>query len=91
MALLAVIPITVLWHHNKDSRKVERFFYETDQQKYILLQVAVFVLTVAFLINTRTVVSHFLNIFIDKWIIKIFPGIAPHLKTIIGNPAANAK
>lgn len=67
MAVLASIPILVFLHHNQDSKKIERFYYNHDHQKYILLQICVFVLSVAFIINIRAVVMHYATTFLQNW------------------------
>lgn len=51
--VLCAIPLLVLAHHNEDSKKVERFLYENDKERYHFLQVSVFILSVALLFNTR--------------------------------------
>lgn len=66
-ALLAAIPVMVFIAYNKDSKKVERFYYHHDHQKYIILQICVFVLTVSFILNTRAIVFHYLKLFLDRW------------------------
>ena len=56
-SILAIIPILVLLYYNHDSKKIERFFYEHDRQKYLLLQMSVFILTVSFALNTRVITT----------------------------------
>lgn len=61
MSILAGIPILVFLLHNKDSKKVERFFYHHDHQMYMLLQISLFVLIMAFIINTRWIAMQIMN------------------------------
>lgn len=67
ISLLAAAPILVFVHHNQDSKKIERFYYNTDHQKYVLLQICVFILTVSLLINVRSIVMHIITPFFQKW------------------------
>lgn len=53
LAILCGIPLFIFWYHNEDSRKVERFLFEKDPQKYEILQIALFVLLVTFSLNAR--------------------------------------
>lgn len=61
-AALCAIPLLILAYHNEDSKKVERYLYENDQERYHFLQVCVFILTVALLFNTRYLMAEVFNI-----------------------------
>jgi hypothetical protein len=67
LALLAAIPLLVFLYHNKDSKKVERFFYHHDHQNFILLQICIFVLSIAFLLNVRMVGMYYVNMLLEQW------------------------
>lgn len=83
-ALLAAIPIFTLRCHNNDTYKIQRFYYYHDHQKYILLELSLFILTIAFMFNIRYVASFFINEFIEEFGIKnVFLSYFPSLKVIL--------
>jgi hypothetical protein len=67
LAVLSGIPLIILYFHNEDSKKVERFFYHHNQQMYSLLQIATFVLSVTFLFNTRFLASEIFKYITSEW------------------------
>lgn len=56
-AVFAGLAILVFYYYNDDSRKIERFYYNEDRQKYVLLQIVVFVLTMTAILNARFLAS----------------------------------
>lgn len=67
MAALAAIPLLVFYYLNKDTKKVERFLYNDDHQKYMLMHISVFVLMTACIFNARIVVNKMFTKFISRW------------------------
>lgn len=85
MVILSVIPLFVLRCCNDDSNKIQRFFYQNDRQMYILLELAIFILTITFIFNIRVVSMFFLYECIEyfqvkQYIINKFPFMNAILK-----------
>lgn len=61
---LAIAGLALLYfrHHNKDSMKVERFFYEEHRSLFHVLQFALFFLLLTMAIYSRVIASHVMEI-----------------------------
>ena len=62
LAIIAAVPIFVLKCCNKDdTNKIQRYYYNTDRQKYLLLEISIFILTISFMFNIRIIGMYILN------------------------------
>lgn len=81
LSAIAAVPLLVFWLHNKDTRRIERFFFHNERRTYIALQVAIFVLFTAFILHIRYFAIFFVNALIDKWSPTIMGFEIPKLPT----------